>query len=68
MKSEEHKNRHIELHKALDELFADFIKCHPDLMRFTELPISVLLAWSYQQTKNPDEAPEEHSPEAVFGE
>jgi len=50
---EKHKKRHIELHKALDELFADYIGHHPNEIRFTEIPLKELLTWSFEQTKNP---------------
>jgi hypothetical protein len=59
MKNEEHKNRHIELHKAFDELFADFIRCHPEETQFTNKPILELMNWSYQQTITPTEMIEE---------
>jgi len=29
MTEKEHKKRHIELHKVLDELYADYIHHHP---------------------------------------
>lgn len=50
-----HKARHVELHKALDELFADFIRHNPDLHDYTTQPIMVLLKWSNQQQHNPTE-------------
>jgi len=50
-----HKKRHIELHNALDELFADYINHHPNETQFTEMPLMKLLAWSNEQTKNPTE-------------
>lgn len=55
MKPAEHKKRHIELHKALDELFADFIIHYPNEIHFTQMPIIKLLEWSYQQTLEPTE-------------
>lgn len=48
-----HNQRHIELHLALDELFADYIYHHPTKSSFTSLPILELIHWSYQQTFNP---------------
>ncbi len=47
------EQKHIELHKALDELLADFITHtnEPVLDR----PITDLVEWSYEQTKNPSE-------------
>jgi hypothetical protein len=55
MTKEEHKKRHIELHEALDELFADFIQHHLGESSFTNKPISELLTWAYEQTINPTE-------------
>lgn len=52
---EGHKARHVELHKALDELFADFIRHNPDLRNFTTQPIMALLKWSNQQQQEPTE-------------
>ena len=52
IKPEDHIIRHKELHKALDELVADFIT-------HTQKPLSTtsiikLIEWSYQQTIKPD--------------
>lgn len=55
MTVEEHKQRHIELHKSLDELFADYISHHPEEIQFTEMPLMKLLTWAHEQTKNPTE-------------
>ena len=55
MTSKEHKKRHKLLHKYLDELFADYIKHHPDEITFTEMPIIKLMKWSYSQTNEPTE-------------
>lgn len=52
----EHKKRHIYLHKALDELFADYISHHPEQTKFTEMPVMNLINWSSEQTKNPTES------------
>ena len=49
------QNEHIELHKSLDELFADYIVHHPDEIEFTQMPIMQLLEWSHEQTTNPTE-------------
>ena len=51
MTEEEHKNRHEELHKALDELFADFIAHGGGRTTNT---IMDLIDWSYIQTQKPD--------------
>ncbi len=49
----EHKARHIELHKNLDELMADWIN-HTGVFHLG-IPIMELMAWSYKQTIKPDE-------------
>jgi hypothetical protein len=58
MSPEEHKQKHIELHRALDELFADYILHNPNNISYIRLPIGDLLQWAYEQTLNPtdDEA------------
>jgi len=56
MTPEEHKKRHVELHKALDELFADYISHHPIYTTgFLSTPIEKLLKWAHEQTLNPTE-------------
>jgi hypothetical protein len=50
---EEHRQRHIELHKALDELFADYIGHHPEEHHFLDMPFRKLLDWSAQQMVTP---------------
>ena len=52
---EAHRQRHIELHKALDELFADYIVHHRGEHGFTEMPLRRLLEWSHTQTIQPTE-------------
>lgn len=54
---EGHKARHVELHKALDELFANFIQHNPDLSTYTKQPIIALMEWSHSQTIQPTEVP-----------
>lgn len=54
MNSEEHKERHNELHKALDELLADYMRHTGKLLR--EMTVSGLIDWSCQQTIEPTEA------------
>lgn len=59
----EHRKRHIELHRALDELYADYLAHnmpHPGARRYSSFfPVTVndLAAWSYKQTLCPDELP-----------
>jgi hypothetical protein len=59
MTKTEHKKRHLELHRALDELFADYIEHHPDQHGFLEMPLKKLIDWSYDQTQNPIPSPNE---------
>lgn len=51
MTPEEHKQRHIELHKMLDELIADFISQTGKMPSKTT--VMELMQWSYQQTLDP---------------
>jgi len=53
MNRDNHRERHVELHKALDELFADFIT-HSGTETFTKAPIISLIEWSHAQTIEPD--------------
>ena len=55
MDKEKHKKIHIELHAALDQLFADFIQHHSDRIGFIHMPLSELISWSYEQTILPTE-------------
>lgn len=55
MKPKEHKQKHVELHKSLDELFADYILHHPNQIKFTSMPIIKLMKWAHEQTISPDE-------------
>lgn len=57
MNALEHKQLHVELHRALDQLFADFVQHNPTLHNYTQLPIITLIEWSHRQTINPDESP-----------
>ena len=59
MTPEEHKARHIELHKAMDELLSDYMRHHPNQVSFMTMPLEDLLLWSYQQTLEPEELPPE---------
>ena len=63
MTKEEHKARHVELHKALDELFADWIdQAPPERTNFLDSPIGELLEWSFKQTQDPTEKSEGVTP------
>lgn len=55
MTREEHRQRHVELHRALDQLFADYIQHHPDEQNFLAMPLKQLIDWSFMQTISPDE-------------
>ena len=52
-KSQSHQERHIFLHKCLDELLADFIDHTGNLPSKTNLVD--FLKWSYSQTLSPTE-------------
>lgn len=55
MTDEEHKQRHVELHKALDELAADWMD-HQSASNgrlFSNTTIMELMEWSHLQTLNP---------------
>jgi hypothetical protein len=52
-KNKAHKNRHAELHNALDELAADFLDHTRKLLSKTT--VLELLAWSCEQMKKPTE-------------
>jgi hypothetical protein len=51
LNKEQHRNRHVTLNLALAELFADFLT---NTDGDDGYPISDLIAWSYQQTQEPD--------------
>ena len=55
MTPEEHRARHRHLHKALDELIADYLDHQPiERFRFlSETTVMELMEWSFQQTRNP---------------
>lgn len=63
MTKEEHRQRHQELHSALDELIADWINhgggAQPDEHGriVSGKPIEELLRWSHRQTTEPDHEP-----------
>lgn len=52
---ERHRERHVALHRALDELFADYVRHHPEQREFLQMPLDTLLKWSYEQTIEPTE-------------
>jgi hypothetical protein len=50
---EEHRQRHVELHKALDELIADFLAHTRGTKLPSTTPIRELMEWSHKQTVKP---------------
>ncbi len=54
MTHDEHRQRHVELHKKLDELLADYLVHNPD-KGLTNSTIVDLMLWSAAQTKKPVE-------------
>jgi hypothetical protein len=60
MTFQEHRQRHIELHRALDELYADFLSHNlrpGHSANFFPVTMDRLMEWSYRQTQSPDELP-----------
>lgn len=51
MNHEEHQQRHVRLHQALDELVADYLAQTRGMPSTTTL--MDLLRWSLEQTQNP---------------
>ncbi len=56
MTNAEHKERHQELHRCLDELIADFIHHTKGLL--SECNLLDLMQWSHAQTVSPTEVSE----------
>lgn len=56
MTPEEHKKRHIELHRAFDELLANFLMENKEATLKTTSLIE-LIEWSYRQTIELDHEP-----------
>lgn len=50
---EQHKKRHILLHRMLDELLTDFIRDTGKMP--SGCKIGELMKWSFEQTKKPSE-------------
>ncbi len=55
---DKHKERHIELHKMLDELVADMVT-HTSMLP-SKTTVMELMQWSHEQTKKPTEAHDKH--------
>lgn len=58
MTPDEHRQRHIELHRAFDELLADFLT-HNRGKLLSNTTLEELLRWSHAQTVQPVEAKRE---------
>lgn len=58
MTEDEHKQRHVELHEALDELIADWLseQSLASGKRPSNTTIMELMEWSHAQTQNPTSA------------
>jgi hypothetical protein len=70
MNRESHRRRHLLLHRALDELCADWALHNTlpgaraeDLKLFSNTTIAELMEWSHRQTQEPDELSEAHNVE-----
>jgi hypothetical protein len=50
---EEHRQAHVKLHVALDELFADYIAHHPNQSNFLDMRLGDFIMWSSEQTVKP---------------
>jgi hypothetical protein len=58
MTHDEHRKRHIDLHRALDQLIADYMAHHPVYpTSYLDMPLRELVEWSMTQTGNPTELP-----------
>lgn len=63
MTHEEHRQRHVELHRCLDELYADYLNHNmprpsdPTHRDFFPVGVNDLIVWSHKQTQDPDELP-----------
>ena len=52
---QDHRERHKQLHQALDELAADWAAHQPLGKLFSNSTIMELMRWSHEQTREPDE-------------
>lgn len=54
--TEAHRQRHLELYRALDELLADYMKWAPfSEHNFLEMSVRRLLQWAHRETIDPTE-------------
>lgn len=56
MDTKEHAARHLELHRCLDELVADWLT-HTERLP-SQATVMDLIRWSHKQCTHPDEHPE----------
>lgn len=56
MTEDEHRERHVKLHAALDELAADFLSQNRGALPSTT-SLLALMAWSHEQTLRPTAPP-----------
>ena len=67
-KEEEHRERHVELHRMLDELLADFISGKSNKSALlSKTSIMELMYWSYEQTLKPTEKGEKNGRDSESG-
>lgn len=57
-----HRERHVYLHRALDELVQDYVAHHPDAIDIDTLTVKELLRWAAEEAVHPTEPyGEQHS-------
>jgi hypothetical protein len=66
MTREEHRARHVELHRALDELLADYLRHNRGALP-SQVSALDLARWAYAQTVDPTEEPEIEPPSTAEG-
>lgn len=49
----QHRRRHVQLHRGLDELIADFLRHNPRALP-SRTTLMRLMKWSHEQTFNPE--------------
>lgn len=54
---ETHRQRHVELHQAFDELIADYMRHHPGAY-LGDTSLLELIQWSHAQTQEPTPTPD----------
>lgn len=57
MNHDQHRGRHRELHRALDELINDFVTANPGHGSYIEMPMRKLIEWSSQQCEKLTHSP-----------